>query len=125
MKDLPATFGSNDINNFKQTTTTTTTKTTANIPGHLTESEIKKIIDMKDLPETFGSSNINNAKKTTVTTTTTTTPANKDINNFKQTTTTTTTKTTANIPGHLTESEIKKIIDMKDLPETFGLSLDI
>ena len=122
MKDLPATFGSNDINNFKQTTTTTTTKTTANIPGHLTESEIKKIIDMKDLPETFGSSNINNAKKTTVTTTTTTTPANKDINNFKQTTTTTTTKTTANIPGHLTESEIKKIIDMKDLPETFGSS---
>ena len=122
MKDLPATFGSNDINNFKQTTTTTTTKTTANIPGHLTESEIKKIIEMKDLPETFGSSNINNAKKTTVTTTTTTTPANKDINNFKQTTTTTTTKTTANIPGHLTESEIKKIIDMKDLPETFGSS---
>ena len=122
MKDLPATFGSNDINNFKQTTTTTTTKTTANIPGHLTESEIKKIIDMKDLPETFGSSNINNAKKTTVTTTTTTTPANNDINNFKQTTTTTTTKTTANIPGHLTESEIKKIIDMKDLPETFGSS---
>ena len=122
MKDLPATFGSNDINNFKQTTTTTTTKTTANIPGHLTESEIKKIIDMKDLPETFGSSNISNAKKTTVTTTTTTKPANNDINNFKQTTTTTTTKTTANIPGHLTESEIKKIIDMKDLPETFGSS---
>ena len=122
MRDLPATFGSNDINNFKQTTTTTTTKTTANIPVHLTESEIKKIIDMKDLPETFGSSNISNAKKTTVTTTTTTKPANNDINNFKQTTTTTTTKTTANIPGHLTESEIKKIIDMKDLPETFGSS---
>ena len=31
MKDLPATFGSNDINNFKQTTTTTTTKTTGNV----------------------------------------------------------------------------------------------
>ena len=82
MKDLPATFGSNDINNFKQTTTTTTTKTTANIPGHLTESEIKKIIDMKDLPETFGSSNISNVKKTTVTTTTTTKPANIDLKQF-------------------------------------------
>ena len=106
MKDLPATFGSNDINNFKQTTTTTTTKTTGNIdlrnlPTALTSSQVNKIVDMKDLPATFGSN---------------------DINNFKQTTTTTTTKTTANIPGHLTESEIKKIIDMKDLPETFGSS---
>ena len=106
MKDLPATFGSNDINNFKQTTTTTTTKTTGNVdlrnlPTTLTSSQVNKIVDMKDLPATFGSN---------------------DINNFKQTTTTTTTKTTANIPGHLTESEIKKIIDMKDLPETFGSS---
>ena len=104
MKDLPPTFGSHDINNFKQTTTTTTTKTTGNIPAALTSSEIKKIIDMKDLPETLGSN---------------------DINNFKQTTTTTTTKTTGNIdlkniPGALTSSEIKKIIDMKDLPETLG-----
>ena len=106
MKDLPPTFGSNDINNFQQTTTTTTTKTTGNVdlrnlPTALTSSEVNKIIEMKDLPATFGSN---------------------DINNFKQTTTTTTTKTTANIPGHLTESEIKKIIDMKDLPETFGSS---
>ena len=106
MKDLPPTFGSNDINNFQQTTTTTTTKTTGNVdlrnlPTALTSSEVNKIVDMKDLPATFGSN---------------------DINNFKQTTTTTTTKTTANIPGHLTESEIKKIIDMKDLPETFGSS---
>ena len=104
MKYLPPTFGSHDINNFKQTTTTTTTKTTGNIPAALTSSEIKKIIDMKDLPETLGSN---------------------DINNFKQTTTTTTTKTTGNIdlkniPGALTSSEIKKIIDMKDLPETLG-----
>ena len=106
MKDLPPTFGSNDINNFQQTTTTTTTKTTGNVdlrnlPTALTSSQVNKIVDMKDLPATFGSN---------------------DINNFKQTTTTTTTKTTANIPGHLTESEIKKIIDMKDLPETFGSS---
>ena len=111
MKDLPATFGSNDINNFKQTTTTTTTttKTTGNvdlrnIPSALTSSEIKKIVDMKDLPTTFGSN---------------------DINNFKQTTTTTTTKTTGNvdlrnIPSALTSSEVKKIVDMKDLPATFG-----
>ena len=125
MKDLPATFGSNDINHFKQTTTTTKTETTGNIPGALTTSEIKKIIDMKDLPETFGSSNINNIKKTTVTTTTSTTPAilgTNDINNLKQITTTTKTETTGNIPGNLTASEIKKIIDMKDLPETFGSS---
>ena len=111
MKDLPATFGSNDINNFKQTTTTTTTTTKAtgnvdlrNIPTALTSSEIKKIVDMKDLPTTFGSN---------------------DINNFKQTTTTTTTKTTGNIdlrniPSALTSSEVKKIVDMKDLPATFG-----
>ena len=125
MKDLPATFGSNDINHFKQTTTTTKTETTGNIPGALTTSEIKKIIDMKDLPETFGSSNINNIKKTTVTTTTSTTPAipgTNDINNLKQITTTTKTETTGNIPRTLTNSEIKKIVDMKDLPETFGSS---
>ena len=121
----PATLGPNDINNLKQITTTTKTETTGNIPRTLTNSEIKKIVDMKDLPETFGSSNINNIKKTTVTTTTSTTPAipgTNDINNLKQITTTTKTETTGNIPGNLTASEIKKIIDMKDLPETFGSS---
>ena len=151
MKDLPPTFGSHDINNFKQTTTTTTTKTTGNIPAALTSSEIKKIIDMKDLPETLGSNDINNFKQTTTTTTTKTTGnidlknipgaltsseikkiidmkdlpttfGSNDIKNFKQTTTTTTTKTTGNIPGALTASQIKNIIDMKDLPETFGSS---
>ena len=109
MKDLPPTFGSNDINNFQQTTTTTTTKTTGNVdlrnlPTALTSSEVNKIVDMKDLPATFGSN---------------------DINNFKQTTTTTTTKTTGNVdlrnlPTALTSSEVNKIIDMKDLPATFG-----
>ena len=64
MKDLPPTFGSNEIKNFKQTTTTTTTKTTGNIPTTLTNSEINKILNMKDLPETIGS---NTMKKTTVT----------------------------------------------------------
>ena len=109
MKDLPPTFGSNDINNFQQTTTTTTTKTTGNVdlrnlPTALTSSEVNKIVDMKDLPATFGSN---------------------DINNFKQTTTTTTTKTTGNVdlrnlPTALTSSEVNKIVDMKDLPATFG-----
>ena len=49
MKDLPETFGSSNINNFKQITITTTTT------GSLYT---------KDLPETFGSSNINNYKQT-------------------------------------------------------------
>ena len=113
MKDLPSTFGSNDINNFQQktTTTTTTTKTTgnvdlSNIPSALTNSEIKKIVDMKDLPTTFGSNDINNfQQKTTTTTTTTKTSGNVDLRN---------------IPSALTNSEIKRIVDMKDLPTTFG-----
>jgi hypothetical protein len=125
MKDLPETIGST---NMKKTTVTTTTESIGNIPKTLTNSEMKKIIDMKDLPETFGSTNM---KKTTVTTTTTTNPSNiniqnlqpvlgnTNINNFKQTTTTTT-ETIGNIPKALTNSEIKKIIDMKDLPETIG-----
>ena len=113
MKDLPNTFGSNDINNFQQktTTTTTTTKTTgkvdlSNIPSALTNSEIKKIVEMKDLPNTFGSNDINNfQQKTTTTTTTTKTTGNVDLRN---------------IPSALTNSEIKRIVDMKDLPNTFG-----
>ena len=113
MKDLPNTFGSNDINNFQQktTTTTTTTKTTgkvdlSNIPSALTNSEIKKIVEMKDLPNTFGSNDINNfQQKTTTTTTITKTTGNADLRN---------------IPSALTNSEIKRIVDMKDLPNTFG-----
>ena len=113
MKDLPNTFGSNDINNFQQktTTTTTTTKTTgnvdlSNIPSALTNSEVKKIVEMKDLPNTFGSNDINNfQQKTTTTTTTTKTTGNADLRN---------------IPSALTNSEIKRIVDMKDLPNTFG-----
>jgi hypothetical protein len=79
MKDLPPTFGSNEIKNFKQTTTTTTTKTTGNIPTTLTNSEINKILNMKDLPETIGS---NTMKKTTVTTTTTTNQPKIDLSQF-------------------------------------------
>ena len=178
MKNLPETFGSsniqqisiqhqpqtnttttvtkttenipiNDTNNFKQTTTTKKTETIGNIPTTLTNSEIKKIVDMKDLPETIGSSTINNFQQKTITTTTHTTgnvdltniptgltsstiqkiidmkdlPAtfgSSDIKNFKQTTTTTKTETRGNIPTTLTNSEINKILNMKDLPETIG-----
>ena len=84
MNNIPATFGSNDINNFKQTTTTTTTKTTGNIPP----SQINKIVDINNIPATFGSN---------------------DLKNFKQTTTTTTTQTTGNIPPTFGSSNINNI----------------
>ena len=122
MKDLPTTFGSNDINNFNQktTTTTTTTQTSGSIPKALTPEEIQKIINMKDLPETIGSSTMTNVKKTTVTTTTN--ASGNNINNLKPITTTTKTETTGSIPKALTQEEIQKIINMKDLPETIGSS---
>ena len=122
MKDLPNTFGSNDIKNFNQktTTTTTTTQTTGNLPKALTPEEIQKIINMKDLPETIGSSTMTNVKKTTVTTTTNI-PGN-NLNNSKPITTTTKTEITGSIPKALTQEEIQKIINMKDLPETIGSS---
>ena len=112
MDDLPETFGSSNIANFKQTTTTTTTKTTGNDdqPGQTTTTTTTKTvenIDMKDLPEVFGSFDINKYKKPE-------TEVKKDEiniekndnNNFKQTTITTTI-------GNL---------DMNDLPEVFGSS---
>ena len=122
MKDLPTTFGSNDINNFNQktTTTTTTTQTSGSIPKALTPEEIQKIINMKDLPETIGSSTMTNVKKTTVTTTTN--ASGNNINNLKPITTTTKTETTGSIPKALTQEEIQKIINMEDLPETIGSS---
>ena len=68
MDDLPETFGSSNIANFKQTTTTATTKTTGNgdQPGQTTTTSTTKTvenIDMKDLPEVFGSFDINKYKK--------------------------------------------------------------
>ena len=78
MQNLQPSLGNTNINNFKQTTKTTT-QTIGSIPKTLTNSEMKKIIDMKDLPETFGSTNM---KKTTVTTTTTTNPVNIDLKQF-------------------------------------------
>ena len=58
MDDLPETFGSSNIANFKQTTTTTTTKTTGtgDKPAQTTTTTTTKTvgnIDMKDLPEVF------------------------------------------------------------------------
>ena len=134
MEDLPETFGSSNIANYKKTVTTT--KTTGNNGPDIHKQVETKIItnqpenfdlqklnidmknyhlDMEDLPEVFGSSDINKLKQTTTTTVTTTKKegnkeqkdASKDQNqnNFKQVTTTTTTE---------------EIINMKDLPEVFG-----
>ena len=120
MDDLPETFGSSNIANFKQTTTTTTTKTTGigDKPAQTTTTTTTKTvgnIDMKDLPEVFGSFDINKYKQPVTTTKTEEIKVEKknvespDNNNFKQTTTTT--KTFGNIA-----------LDMKDLPEVFGSS---
>ena len=112
-------------------------------PEKFTQNKLnlQNIINMKDLPETIGSSNIQQLvikqqqqPQTTTTTTVTKTnqnlPANNINNNFKQVTTTTTTKTTGNadlrnIPSALTSSEIKKIVDMKDLPKQKLLEMSI
>ena len=117
-ESLPETFGTFNIQqlgleqhpeNAQATTTTTVTKKTENIDikdlPHLTDSQIKQIVGMKELPETFGSSNINKLQQTTTTTTTTKTTGNLDL---------------TNLPQNLTSEQIKEIIDMKDLPETFG-----
>ena len=70
MEDLPETFGSSDINNFKQKTITTATVTKEISPDYKINIDMKNFnLDMKDLPETFGSSDINkNVKQTTTTT---------------------------------------------------------
>ena len=122
MDDLPETFGSSNIANFKQTTTTTTTKTTGtgDKPAQTTTTTTTKTvgnIDMKDLPEVFGSFDINKYKQPVTTTKKEEIKVEQknvespDNNNFKQTNTTTTTKTFGNIA-----------LDMKDLPEVFGSS---
>ena len=87
MKDLPQTFGSNNINTYNKTKTTTITKTTGdidlnNLQRNLTVSQINNIINMKDLPQTIGS------------------------NNMQQTTTTTISKTNDNIPIDLKQNGI-------------------
>ena len=99
MKDLPQTFGSNNINTYNKTKTTTITKTTGdidlnNLQRNLTVSQINNIINMKDLPQTFGS------------------------NNIKQTTTTTISKTNDNIPIDLKQygitQEVSPSVESKE-----------
>ena len=136
MEDLPETFGSSNIANYKQTVTTT--KTTGKIGSDINKQVETKIasnqpenfdfqklnidmknfkLDMKDLPEVFGSSDINNFKQTTTTTVTTTKkegvkeqkdiPQDQSLNENNFKQITTTTTT-------------EGIINMKDLPEVFG-----
>ena len=99
MKDLPQTFGSNNINTYNKTKTTTITKTTGdidlnNLQRNLTVSQINNIINMKDLPQTFGS------------------------NNMQQTTTTTILKTNDNIPIDLKQygitQEVSPSVESKE-----------
>ena len=99
MKDLPQTFGSNNINTYNKTKTTTITKTTGdidlnNLQRNLTVSQINNIINMKDLPQTIGS------------------------NNMKQTTTTTISKTNDNIPIDLKQygitQEVSPSVESKE-----------
>ena len=99
MKDLPQTFGSNNINTYNKTKTTTITKTTGdidlnNLQRNLTVSQINNIINMKDLPQTIGS------------------------NNMQQTTTTTISKTNDNIPIELKQygitQEVSPSVESKE-----------
>ena len=118
--DLPETFGSSNINNYKQTTTTTTTIEKEGNPNLKDfKFDMKKFnLDMKDLPETFGSSDINKTTKTVTTKT-----IEKEGDQVKETTTTT--KTTGNIDLSDFKFDMKKFnLDTNDLPEAFG-SADI
>ena len=53
-------FGLNEYNSSKQKKENIINKINENIPKRLTESEVKKIINMSNLPGTFGSAEINN-----------------------------------------------------------------
>jgi hypothetical protein len=69
MKDLPDTFGSNNINKYNKTKTTIITNKTGdvnlnNLQRNLTASQINNIINMKNLPETIGSNNMQQTKTT-------------------------------------------------------------
>ena len=145
MEDLPETFGSANIANYKQTVTTT--KTTGNInmnnlpqgfgsdinnykkvetnittnqPGNF---DLQKLnidmknykLDMEDLPEVFGSSDINKFKQTTTTTVTTT---KKEGN--KEQKDISQGQNENNFNQVTTTTTTEGIINMKDLPEVFG-----
>ena len=109
MKDLPETFGSNNINNYIPTTNQEI-KTTSKVEKveMINPADLKKIeINVNErLPETFGSSNIQQLGLTQHPPTSVT----KAIEN----------QNLKDIPKALTTTEINKIIEMKDLPETFG-----
>ena len=114
MKDLPETFGSNNINNYipqqQETKTTTTIKTTQ--VENINPAELKKIeVNVNEsLPETFGSNNIQQLGLEQY-------PETKINNNVSEKTETIDMK---NIPKALTNSQMNEIINMKDLPQTFG-----
>ena len=114
MKDLPETFGSNNINNYipqqQETKTTTTMKTTQ--VENINPAELKKIeVNVNEsLPETFGSNNIQQLGLEQY-------PETKINNNVSEKIETIDMK---NIPKALTNSQMNEIINMKDLPQTFG-----
>ena len=111
MKDLPETFGSNNINNYKPTTKQEIITTTKEEKGEIINpADLQKIeININEsLPETFGSANIQQLGLTQIPTTSATqTTEKQDLKD---------------VPKALTTTEINKIIEMKDLPETFGSS---
>ena len=138
MKDLPETFGSSNINSYvqKEAKVTTTSKIEKEEEAPFEYRKIEVNVN-ESLPETFGSSNIqqlglNQQPETTKVTTVTKTTENiksktNDNNNLKQITTTKKTEATGNIDlndlsSNLTSEQINNIINMKDLPETFGSS---
>ena len=114
MKDLPETFGSNNINNYipqqQETKTTTTIKTTQ--VENINPAELKKIeVNVNEsLPETFGSNNIQQLGLEQY-------PETKINNNVSEKIENNEVK---NIPKTLTNSQMNEIINMKDLPQTFG-----
>ena len=123
MKDLPETFGSNNINNYipqqQETKTTTTIKTTQ--VENINPAELKKIevnvneslpetFGSESLPETFGSNNIQQLGLEQY-------PETKINNNVSEKIENNEVK---NIPKALTNSQMNEIINMKDLPQTFG-----
>ena len=115
MKDLPETFGSNNINNYipqqQETKTTTTIKTTQ--VENINPAELKKIeVNVNEsLPETFGSNNIQQLgleqHPETKINTTTVTQKTENID-VKQ------------VPQTLANSQLNEIINMKNLPQAFG-----
>ena len=111
MKDLPETFGSNNINNYTPTQKQEITTSTKEEKGEIINpTDLQKIeINVNEsLPETFGSTNIQQlGLKQIPTSSVTQTTEIKDLND---------------VPKALTTTEINKIIEMKDLPETFGSS---